>query len=214
MTFAGFGEMVVDFYEGLEADNTKAYWSDQRAVYDEQVRAPMLALLADLEPEFGAGKVFRPYRDVRFSADKTPYKVQCGATAGGRYLQVSADGLMAAAGYYRMVPAQIARYRAAVDEERTGAELAGITAALVDEGFTLAGDRLKSRPRGFDPEHPRLDLLRHRSLFAWRAWPPDDALHTPETRDRVAAVWRRLAPLQTWLDDHVGHALDDEVRRR
>jgi uncharacterized protein (DUF2461 family) len=65
MTFAGFGEMVVDFYEGLEADNTKAYWSDQRAVYDEQVRAPMLALLADLEPEFGAGKVFRPYRDVR-----------------------------------------------------------------------------------------------------------------------------------------------------
>ncbi len=214
MTFAGFGEMVVDYYEGLEADNTKAYWTDHRATYDEHVRAPMLALLADLEPEFGAGKIFRPYRDVRFSADKTPYKVQCAATAGGRYVQVSADGLMAASGYYRMVPAQIARYRAAVDEERTGTELAALVDALVAEGFTTAGDRLTSRPRGVDPGHPRLDLLRHRGLYAWRAWPPDDALHTPEARERVAAAWRRLTPLHTWLDDHVGHALDDETRRR
>lgn len=190
MTFEGFGEMAADFYEGLEADNSKAYWTDHRATYDEQVRAPMLALLADLAPEFGDGKVFRPYRDVRFSTDKAPYKTQCGATAGGRYAQVSADGLMAASGYYRMVPAQIARYRAAVDEERTGDELAAIVAALSAEGYTIGGDRLKSRPRGVDPDHPRLDLLRHRSLFAWRAWPPDDALHTTEARERP----RRVAP--------------------
>ncbi|GJF06552.1 hypothetical protein PSD17_54990 [Pseudonocardia sp. D17] len=103
MTFEGFGEGAVEFYDGLLADNSKAYWTDQRAVYESDVREPMLALLAALEPEFGGpGKVFRPYRDVRFSADKTPYKTHCGGYTPPYYVQLSADGLMVAAGYYRM----------------------------------------------------------------------------------------------------------------
>ncbi|MDT7658664.1 MAG: hypothetical protein QOF38_3379, partial [Pseudonocardiales bacterium] len=114
MGFAGFGEQLVDFYDGLEADNSKAYWTDNKAVYDEQVKAPMTALLAALEPEFGRGKIFRPYRDVRFSADKTPYKTHCGATVGGYYVQAGADGIMIAGGYYQMAGDQIARYRVAV----------------------------------------------------------------------------------------------------
>lgn len=213
MTFPGFGDAVVDFYEGLEADNTKAYWTDNKAVYDEQVRAPMLALLADLESEFGTGKVFRPYRDVRFAADKTPYKVQCGATAGPHYVQVSADGLMVAGGYYRMTSAQVARFRAAVGDDRHGPALETIVEGLRSEGFTIGGEQLKSRPRGVDPEHPRLDLLRHKSLFAWCSWPPSDELHEPALADRVATTWRRLAPLGQWLDDHVGVDLDDAAER-
>jgi len=71
-TFAGFGERATDFFAGLEADNSKAYWEDHRATYEAEVRAPMLALLAALEPEFGPGTMFRPYRDVRFSKDKSP----------------------------------------------------------------------------------------------------------------------------------------------
>ena len=213
MAFTGFGEAVVDFYEGLEADNSKAYWTDNKPVYDDHVRAPMVALLADLEPEFGAGKVFRPYRDVRFSADKTPYKVQCGATAGGRYVQVSADGLMAAVGYYRMTSAQVARFRAAVDDARHGPALAALVDDLRAEGYTIAGEQLKTRPRGVDPEHPRLDLMRHKSLYGWCSWPPSGELHTPELRDRVAATWRRLDPLARWLDEHVGVDLDDTEDR-
>jgi uncharacterized protein (TIGR02453 family) len=213
MAFTGFGEAVVDFYEGLEADNSKAYWTDNKPVYDDHVRAPMVALLADLEPEFGAGKVFRPYRDVRFSADKTPYKVQCGATAGGRYVQVSAEGLMAAAGYYRMTSAQVARFRAAVDDARHGPALAALVDDLRAEGYTIAGEQLRTRPRGVDPEHPRLDLMRHKSLYGWCAWPPSDELHAPELRDRVAVTWRRLDPLVRWLDEHVGVDLDDGADR-
>lgn len=207
--FTGFGDAVVDFYEGLEADNSKAYWTDHRTVYDEQVRAPMLALLADLSGEFGDGKVFRPYRDVRFAADKTPYKTQCGATAGAHYVQVSADGLMVAVGYYAMVPTQVARYRAAVDDDRHGPALETIVDGLRADGYTVAGDRLKTRPRGADPDHPRLDLLRHRSLYAWCSWLPSDELHAPELADRVAATWRRLDPLGAWLNTHVGVDLDE-----
>jgi len=204
MTFTGFGDDAVEFYDGLLADNSKAYWSDRKAVYESHVRGPMQELLAELEPEFGPGKIFRPYRDVRFAKDKSPYKTACGATAGPFYVQVSAEGLMAAAGHYQMTPDQLARYRTAVDDDRRGADLAARLAALGAAGLTVAGDQLRSRPRGFAADHPRLELLRHRSLYAWRAWPPDDALHEPAARHRVVDTWRTLRPLEEWLADHVG----------
>ena len=214
MTFPGFGEAVVDFYEGLEADNSKAYWTDNKALYDEHVRAPMVAMLADLEPEFGPGKVFRPYRDVRFAADKTPYKVQCGATVGGRYVQVSADGIMVAVG---LLPDDLRAGRALPRRDRRRPPRRRSSQKIVEDlradGFTVDGEQLKSRPRGADPEHPRLELLRHKSLFVRRSWPPSDELHTPAVRERVAETWRRLEPLGRWLDEHVGVDLDDAADR-
>jgi uncharacterized protein (TIGR02453 family) len=202
MTFTGFGEGAVEFYDGLVADNSKAYWTDQRAVYEADVRAPMEALLAALEPEFGRGKIFRPYRDVRFSNDKTPYKTHCGATVGPFYVQVGSDGLMVAGGYYRMAPDQVARYRTAVADDRRGSDLEKRIAAL--QGLTVAGETLKTRPKGYEADHPRIGLLRHKGLYAWRAWEPDDVLHEPGTLNRVAGAWRELRPLTEWLADHVG----------
>ena len=214
MTFPGFGEAVVDFYEGLEADNSKAYWTDNKALYDDHVRAPMVAMLADLEPEFGPGKVFRPYRDVRFAADKTPYKVQCGATVG-RALR---PGLgRRAHGRRRLLPDDLGAGRRASAPRSTttatGRSWRRSSTDLRAEGFTVAGEQLKSRPRGVDPEHPRLELLRHKSLFVWCSWPPSDELHTPAVRERVAETWRRLEPLGRWLDEHVGVDLDDTAER-
>ena len=207
--FTGFGEGAVEFYDGLLADNSKAYWTDHRAVYERDVLAPMKALLAALEPEFGSGKIFRPYRDVRFARDKSPYKTACGATVGPFYVQVSAEGLLVAGGGYQWAPDQVARYRTAVDDERRGADLqarlAAVTAATVDGvPVEVAGDRLATRPRGVAPDHPRLDLLRHRSLYAHCGWAPDDALHDEAAARRVAGAWRAMRPLTEWLDDHVG----------
>lgn len=204
--FAGFGDGAVEFYDGLAVDNSKAYWTDQREVYEADVRAPMLALLAALEPEFGPGKIFRPYRDVRFSKDKTPYKSHCGATAGPFYVQVDADGLMAAGGHYQMASDQVARFRAAVDDERRGTDLQARLAAVRAEGITVGGAALRTRPRGVDPEHPRLDLLRYKALYGWRSWPPDDVLHEAGALDRVVGAWRALRPLTEWLSDHVGRS--------
>ncbi|MGH3611672.1 MAG: DUF2461 domain-containing protein [Pseudonocardia sp.] len=204
MSFTGFGEDAVEFYDGLLADNSKAYWTDRKDIYEGHVYGPMHALLAELEMEFGSGKIFRPYRDVRFSKDKSPYKTACGATAGQFYVQISADGLFVAAGYHQMTSDQVARFRAAVDDDRRGGDLAARLEALEVAGLTVDGDRLKSRPRGVDPGHLRLELLRFRSLYAWRRWPPDDVLHEPTALDRVAATWRVLRPLEEWLSDHVG----------
>lgn len=209
--FAGFGEAVVDFYDGLEVDNSKAYWTDQREIYETHVKVPMLALLAELEPEFGTAKMFRPYRDIRFAADKTPYKTHCGAVVGPFYVQVGADGLWVAGGYWRMASDQVARFRTAVAEDRRGKDLEGRLAELTAAGMAVGGETLKTRPRGFDADHPRVDLLRHKGLYGARGWEPDDDLHTEATRERVSATWRSLRPLVEWLIDHVGPS--DQPRR-
>ena len=212
--FEGFGDGAVEFYEGLEADNSKAYWNDQLALYKEHVRAPMEALLAELEPEFGpgfgAGKVFRPHRDVRFSADKSPYKTHCGAVieqgrgGGAYYVEISADGLMVAGGCYHTESDQLARFRTAVDTEIHGEELRSLLDALTARGWEIAGTALATRPRGFAPDHPRLDLLRHKSLYATRTWEPDDALHGRECLTRVRESWEAVRDLNRWCADHIG----------
>ena len=103
--FAGFPVAALDFYDDLEVDNTKSYWEKHKAVYAEAVRAPMTALCAGLAEEFGPAKVFRPYRDVRFAKDKTPYKTHQGAfvavgPATGYYVELSARGVRVGAGFY------------------------------------------------------------------------------------------------------------------
>ena len=132
--FAGFGEGAVDFYDGLDADNSKAYWTDHRARLRERRQGADARPARRLEPEFGPGKIFRPYRDVRFSNDKTPYKTHCGATAGPFYVQIGPDGLMAAGGQYLMASDQVARFRTAVDDDRRGDDLEKRLAAVARRG--------------------------------------------------------------------------------
>ncbi|MGI5168005.1 DUF2461 domain-containing protein [Spirillospora sp. CA-253888] len=205
MTFNGFTEQTFAFYEGLLADNSKAYWTAHRDVYEEHVREPLRLLCAELEGEFGAAKLFRPYRDVRFSKDKTPYKTHQGCiTAAGFYVEVDADGVLAAGGLYAPTPEQLRRYRAAVNEDLSGKELEQIVDGLRTAGLEIAGDRLKTRPRGTPDDHPRLELLRHRSLYAHQGWPADPWAHTREAVDRVRDAWRLLRPLVEWGDRHMG----------
>ena len=92
MPFEGWPEEALEFYEGLTADNSKAYWTEHKAVYEDKVLYPMTELVEELAAEFGEAKIFRPYRDVRFSPDKSPYKTHIGAMIGTGYVQLSARG--------------------------------------------------------------------------------------------------------------------------
>ena len=79
MRFGGFPAAAFDFYTGLRADNSRSYWAAHRDVYEDSVRAPLAALLDDLAGEFGGQvSLFRPFRDVRFARDKSPYKTHQG----------------------------------------------------------------------------------------------------------------------------------------
>jgi len=211
--FTGFGEHAVDFYDGLVADNSKAYWTDNREIYESDIRLPMQALLDDLLAEFGdfgTSKIFRPYRDVRFAKDKTPYKTHCGAVvepgrgAGAFYVQLSSDGLLVAGGSFHTTPDQLKRLRESVADDLRGTALEQVLDRLRKQGWTIRGERLKTTPRGYDADHPRVELLRHKTLYATTMWAPDDVLHEPDTAKRVRTGWRQVRPLNEWSADHIG----------
>src|SRR5579859_2510256 len=214
MAFSGWDDEALEFYEGLEADNSKTYWTKRKAVYEEKVLRPMTELLEELRPEFGESKIFRPYRDVRFSKDKAPYKTHIGAMLGGGYIQVSARGLAAGDGMYGMASDQVGRYREAVAADKTGGALEQVIAEIEKQGIGVHGrDTLKTVPRGYPADHPRAGLLRYKGVIAWREWPPGPWLETPEAKDRIAGFLRAAQPLRDWLDAHVGPSTMDHAGR-
>lgn len=214
--FTGWSRAAADFYLGLEVDNSKAYWTENKTAYESLVRAPMLALMAELADEFGEGKIFRPNRDVRFSADKSPYKTHIGALLEGGYVQFSASGLGVGVGYYTMAPDQLDRYRAAVADEGRGAALEAAVAGAESRGLSVHSfDSLKSAPRGYPKDHPRIDLLRRKNLATWREWPADtDWISTAATVAHVADALRASRGVAQWLDDNVGASELEERGRR
>ncbi len=201
--FTGFPEAALDFYDDLELDNTKSFWEAHRSVYESAVRAPMLALTADLAAEFGTAKVFRPYRDVRFARDKTPYKTHQGAfvavaPATGWYVEIGSPGVRVGGGYYHAGGPDLARIRAAIDTDHSGEELGRILAGLVAQGFEMRGEQLKTAPRGYTVEHPRIALLRYTSMTLGRSYGFEN-LDTPDLVERVRHDWRELRPLVEWV---------------
>jgi uncharacterized protein (TIGR02453 family) len=205
MAFHGWRAEALEFFDGLEADNSKAYWQRNKDVYDELVRAPMEALLIELEPEWGEGRIFRPYRDVRFSSDKSPYKTSIAAMVGEGYVQLTAEALGAGCGMWEMAPDQLERYREAVDHERSGKGLSGLVAKAREAGLDVAAHgELKTAPRGYPKDHPRIELLRYKGLVTWREWPAGAWLGTKKAKDRVAEFFRLSRPLNQWLRTNVG----------
>jgi uncharacterized protein (TIGR02453 family) len=221
VTFTGFGEHAVEFFDGLAVDNSKPYWETNKGIYLADVRTPMEELVTALENEFGgefgAAKVFRPYRDVRFAKDKTPYKTECGGViepgrgAGAYYVEISSLGLRAGGGCFHLASDQISRFRRAVAEPIPGTALEKIIAKLRKQGWEIKGDRMKTRPRDYPADHPRIELLRYRSVYAVKVWDPDDTLHEKACLDRVRKAWRDLRPFNEWAVDHVG--LSEQLTR-
>lgn len=206
--FTGFPLWGPQFYADLERRNTREFWTANKDRWEREVRRPVRALVAALEGEFGPATIFRPYRDVRFSRDKSPYRTHQGATAGpapwlGYYVRLDADGLSLGGGFHTRSPAQTARYRAAVAAD-AGAALALVVADLVAAGFELEGAAAKTRPRGYPADHPRLDLLRRKELMAVTRLGTPPWLPDPAALDHVRQTWRRLRPLASWVITHVG----------
>jgi uncharacterized protein (TIGR02453 family) len=217
--FRGWSDAALDFYRRLEVENTKAFWSAHKAVYEAEVRAPFDALSDLVADEFGPLRVFRPYRDVRFSKDKSPYKTRCyGVTEGeggeSYYVEISADGLVAASGYWMMAKDQLARYRQGIDDEGRGPELERVVVSLRDQGFAIEGQGLKTAPRGYPRDHPRVELLRCKSLAALRSFEPAAWFHTGAAATRITDVWRAAGPMNAWLARHVGPSTEEPTTHR
>jgi uncharacterized protein (TIGR02453 family) len=202
--FTGWPVEAIEFYEGLEDDNSRAYWQAHKQVYDDCVKRPMEELLGELEADFGPGRIFRPNRDVRFSNDKAPYKRNCAAHLTGGYVSISADDLFVGSGICMAMPVELKRFRAAVDDERTGRELEQIVAALRKAKYDVgAHDRVKTAPRGYAADHPRIELLQLKGIVMSKAWPVGAWLGTRKAKERVVTTLEAARPLNSWIDDRV-----------
>jgi uncharacterized protein (TIGR02453 family) len=203
--FAGWKGDFKGFFLGLQMNNSKAYFESHRKQYEQDVKAPMVALLADLEAEFGAARLSRPNRDIRFSADKSPYKTNIYAsTSAGGYVALDADGLVAGGGRHMMEPSDLVTFREAVAAKGSGEKIATIVSALRTKGYEVAGQELKRVPSPHPQDHPRGDLLKHKRLIYWRRWAIEPWIATPKARERVRLSWADGRDLEGWLSRHLG----------
>jgi len=208
VAFDGFSADSFAWFAGLEADNSKAWFTEHRETYDRAVRGPLEALLEELADEFGGYvKLFRQNRDIRFSRDKSPYKTRTYGVILERpdsraplYAEISRPGLFAGSGYHMLDAAQLERFRDAVMDDRSGPELERAIA-----GIETFGEALKTAPRGYPRDHPRVKLLRHKSLVAGsRLASRGNRIGRDAALDHVRGTWNACAPMNAWLDAHVG----------
>jgi len=207
----GFTPRAFAFFRELAANNTREFWLAHKAEFEAVVREPMESLLAALPEPYDGFRPFRMNRDVRFSKDKSPYKTAHAAVLDDRgavlYLQVSAEGMFAAGGGYLLAPDQLERFRAAVDAPAPGLELERIIDELGREGIEVGpggAEPLKTAPRGFDKDHPRIGLLRQKGIAAGIRLGPEDCRNGDELLATVVDFFDAVQPLTSWLRDHVG----------
>jgi uncharacterized protein (TIGR02453 family) len=201
--FTGWKGDFRGFFLGLKANNSKAYFEAHRKQYEQEVKGPMVALLTDLEFEFGVARLSRPNRDIRFSADKSPYKINIYASTSGGYVALDAEGLVVGGGWYEMDSTQLARFREAVAAPASGTKLVAIVSALREKGYDVDGQELKRVPSPHAQDHPRGDLLRHKRLIYWKRWPAGKWIATVASRERAAQAWKDGADLNAWLGKHL-----------
>jgi uncharacterized protein (TIGR02453 family) len=209
MGFAGFPTEGIEFYEQLGADNSKAFWAENKQRFAQFVKAPMIELTEALD-EYGPFHLYRPHNDQRLSKNKPPYKTHQGAFGEleggcGYYIQFSAAGLMVGAGYYAMAKDQLGRFRNAVAADSTGAEVAALVVAAERQGLEVGAiGELKTAPRGYDKGHPRIDLIRRKGLMVSKNYGAPKWIHTKRVDQQIRDTWIAASDLCAWLDAHVG----------
>jgi uncharacterized protein (TIGR02453 family) len=198
------------FQRELEDNNDRDWFKANRARYDQDLLEPARQLAAALAP-LGEAHFFRPYPDTRVHA-RPPIKEQLGVAigygaAGGYYVELSLDGLLVAAGLHHPSSDQLDRFRAALDDGRRAKAFERAVQTAADAGLELAPPALKRAPRGYPPDHPRIDLLRRRELTVARRHPLEPWLHEARCTELVGAQLDATRPLVAWLGKNVGPAL-------
>ena len=223
-TFGGFPPETSQFLRELRGNNRKEWFDAHRAEYEAYWVAPAKAfvvaagqLLAELAPQIRAeprvlGSILRINRDTRFSRDPSPYKDHLDfwfwegdrrRAVSGFFARLTPEFLGVGAGCHGLDPERLARFRQAVADQSSGAELAGIAQRLEAAGYQLGGATLKRPPAGVASSGPAGRFLLHKALFVHRDEPADDRVHTDAVLTTCMRHWSALAPLHRWLTENV-----------
>jgi uncharacterized protein (TIGR02453 family) len=198
---------ALEFLRELEANNDRDWFKANRSRYDAHLLEPARALAGNLA-HLGEPHFFRPYNDTRFHA-RPPIKEQLGVAigygaAGGYYFELSLDGLLVAAGLHQPASDQIERFRLAIDDPRRATRFERAVETAAGAGLALPEPELKRAPRGYPPDHPRIDRLRLKEITVYRRHGLGPWLHRPACDERVRAELEAARPLVAWLSEHVG----------
>jgi uncharacterized protein (TIGR02453 family) len=214
--FAGFSRAGIQFLADLAQNNDRSWFQPRKAEYERLLKEPLAFLCAALGERFEARKLplradpahspFRIYRDVRFSADKSPYKTAVSASfpwtgdggGVGAYFHFEPGGMMAGGGMWHPEPARLAAWRREVAEN-----LPAVKAAVEDPGFVatfgaVEGDKLKRVPTGFSPDHPGAELLKLKDVIYGRPLSDDEVL-SKELPDLLADIYAASVPVLALL---------------
>jgi len=214
MTFTGLGPQALPFFKALGIHQTKAWFEENRAIYENEIKSPLGDLVEDLSAELRKRKIpvhgdrkkaiFRLHRDTRFSKDKSPYKTNAGfvlnrdgtrGTGGMIYFHVDPAGCFAAAGWYMPEPPTLAAIRAAI--AKSPRTFFAMEAALKSKKLTLASKyTLKRTPKGYEgvTDEKLLAAARRTALLTSRPIPDAD-LHKPKLVKQVADFTEAALPL-------------------
>jgi uncharacterized protein (TIGR02453 family) len=224
MAFTGFPPDGLAFLAGLAAHNERAWFVAHKQAYQATLLAPAQAFVGALGERLqalapgirvdprsdGRGTLMRLSRDTRFSDDKTPYKTELSGlfweggdekTACPAFgFRLQADGMDLMAGLFTFAKDALQAFRTAVADEQQGAELATIIDSLrVKAGYAVQGAYYKRVPAGYDPNHPRADLLRYQGLYVHPPRLGVDVVCSATLVDRCFEHFQAMAPVQRWL---------------
>ena len=219
MAFSGFDEDTLDFLADLRANNSKEFFTDNRSRYDAMMETGKVFVteagksLSKIAPEVHAepkvnGSIFRINRDIRFSKDKTPYKdtfdfwfwegERKGALSGF-YARISPDEFGVGVGAHGMDSGAIKRFRRAVADKDSGAELAKLSAKIEKAGIEIGSKHYKRYPKGLDDTGPASEFLLYNSLSAYVAQDPAIVEDGKALMASCRTTWRKLSPIHKWL---------------
>ena len=203
--FNGFPPEAFEFFEQLALYNNRDWFHAHQEVYELACREPMKQLVAELGANPASTKISRINRDLRFSRDTLPYRTYIAAGVSGNYISLSPAGLYVGAGIYKPEPAALERFRSAIDNDETGRPLQRIVTSLRRKRYQVdTHERLMSAPRGYAADHPRIELLRMKGIFAGKTFAPASWLSTRKALQRIRQAVNDVSPLADWLRVHVG----------
>lgn len=204
--FGGFSREAFAFFKSLAKNNNKEWFHANKSVYEASCRDALKALTVALDPPFGADRLTRINKDMRFARDKSaPYRTHISTVVRGNYLSLSADGLYVGTGIYMPDGATLRRLREAIAADGSGRKLASIVTTLRRKGYKVdTHDSVAGAPRGYSADHPRLDLLRMKDIHAGKMFGPASEVMTARAVQHVRRACEDIAPLREWIQLNVG----------
>ncbi len=226
MTFTGLPKDYFDFFNELKANNNREWFTDNKQRFRDSVQEPLASFVEAMaprlkkvskqfvaDPRLNGGSVFRIYKDVRFSKDKTPYKTHGAvqfrhalgkdAHAPGFYVHLAPDEVFYGGGIWGPPSPQLLRIREAIRDKGAAWDKATTSAAFKKRFGDIRGDGLTRPPRGFEAEDPRINDIKRKSFFAMAEGKPAQTKKASFCDD-VEAAMKDAKPVMKFLCDAVG----------